>query len=206
LSGGERDAAASVADDAVSLARAWDVPSLLAEALRVAGLVTGGPSGLALLQEASATADVGESPIERANARTALGGALRRAGRRAEARQPLRDAVEIALATGARAVARTAHDELVATGAKPRRLRQAGAEALTATERRLAGMAAKGMSNREIAQAVFVSEKTVETHLGNAYRKLGVNGRTYLSDALAGTSSAPIAAVTSAMDLSGDHR
>ena len=65
LGSGERDAAASVAADAVALARAWGVPSLLAEALRVAGLVTGGPPGLALLREAVATADAGESPIER---------------------------------------------------------------------------------------------------------------------------------------------
>ena len=114
---------------------------------------------------------------------------MRRAGRRSEARQPLRLAVEIALATGARAVARTAHEELVATGAKPRRLRQSGAEALTATERRVAGMAAEGMPNRAIAQALFVSEKTIETHLGNAYRKLGIKARTYLTDALAGTPS-----------------
>ena len=153
------------------------------------GLVTGGPPGLALLIEAVVMADAGESPIERAHARTALGGALRRAGRRSEAREPLRHAVEIALATGARAVARAAHEELVATGAKPRRLRQSGADALTATERRVAGMAAEGMSNRAIAQALFVSEKTVETHLGNAYRKLGINARTYLSDALAETPS-----------------
>ena len=186
LGGGERDAAASVAADAVALARAWGVPSLFAEALRVAGLVTGGPPGLALLREAAATADAGESPIEQAHARTALGGALRRAGRRSEARQPLREAVDIALATGARAVARTAHEELVATGAKPRRLRQSGADALTATERRVAAMAAEGMPNRGIAQALFVSEKTVETHLGNAYRKLGINARTQLTEALAG--------------------
>ena len=184
LSGGERDAAASVAADAVALARAWGVPSLLAEALRVAGLVTGGPPGLALLREAVAAADAGESPMERAHARTALGGALRRAGRRSEARQPLREAVDIALAIGASAIARTAHEELLATGAKPRRLRQSGAEALTATERRVAAMAAEGMSNRGIAQALFVSEKTVETHLGNAYRKLGINARTHLTDAL----------------------
>jgi len=136
-----------------------------------------------------APADAGESPIEQAHARISYGCALRRAGRRSEARQPLRDAVEIALATGAWAVARAAHEELVATGAKPRRLRQSGAEALTATERRVAGMAAEGMSNRAIAQALFVSEKTVETHLGNAYRKLGINARTYLSDALAGNPS-----------------
>ena len=70
LSDGERDAAASVAADAVALARAWGVPSLLAEALRVTGLITGGPPGLALLREAVATADAGESPIEQAHART----------------------------------------------------------------------------------------------------------------------------------------
>jgi DNA-binding CsgD family transcriptional regulator len=57
---------------------------------------------------------------------------------------------------------------------------------LTATERRVAAMAAEGMSNRGIAQALFVSEKTIETHLGNAYRKLGINARTHLTDALAG--------------------
>jgi DNA-binding CsgD family transcriptional regulator len=186
LSGGQRDAAASVVADAVALAQAWGVSSLLAEALRVSGVVTGGRHGLALLQAAVATADAGESPIERAHARTALGGALRRAGRRSEARQPLRDAVEIALATGAVAVAHTAHEELVSTGAKPRRLRQSGAEALTATERRVASMAAESMSNRAIAQALFVSEKTVETHLGNAYRKLGINARTHLTEALGG--------------------
>jgi hypothetical protein len=66
--------------------------------------------------------------VSEAHAQIAYGGALRRAGRRSEARQPLRHAVEIALATGARAVARAAHEELVASGAKPRRLRQSGAE------------------------------------------------------------------------------
>jgi DNA-binding CsgD family transcriptional regulator len=184
LSSGERSAAALVAADAVALARAWGVPSLLAEALRVMGLVTGGPPGLALLGEAVAAAGAGESPLEQAHARTALGGALRRAGRRSEARQPLREAVEIALAKGAGAIARTAHEELLATGAKPRRLRQSGAEALTATERRVAAMAAEGLSNREIAQALFVSEKTVETHLGNTYRKLGIKARTHLTETL----------------------
>jgi DNA-binding CsgD family transcriptional regulator len=187
LGGGERDAAASVAADALALAKAWGVPNQIAEALRVAGLVTGGPPGLASLREAAAMADAGESPIEQAHARTALGGALRRAGRRSEARQPLREAVDIAIATGAKGVARTAQEELVAAGAKPRRLRQSGTEALTPTERRVAGMAAEGMSNRGIAQALFVSEKTVETHLGHAYVKLGINARTHLSGALAGT-------------------
>ena len=186
LGSGDRDAAASVAADAVALARAWGVPSLLAEALRVLGLVTGGPPGLALLREAVAAADAASRGSNWCTCPDGTGGALRRAGRRSEAREPLRHALEIALATGARAIARAAHEELVATGAKPRRLRQSGAEALTPTERRVASMAAKGMSNRAIAQALFVAEKTIETHLGSVYRKLGINARTHLTEALGG--------------------
>ncbi len=61
----------------------------------------------------------------------------------------------------------------------------AGAERLTASERRVAELAARGQSNPEIAQALFVTRKTVETHLGHVYRKLGVAGRGELGRALA---------------------
>ncbi|MDN5749420.1 MAG: helix-turn-helix transcriptional regulator, partial [Pseudonocardia sp.] len=80
--------------------------------------------------------------------------------------------------------AHIAHTELVATGARPRRMRSTGVEALTATERRVATMATGGLTNRAVAQALFVSEKTVETHLGHAYRKLGIVTRSQLADAL----------------------
>jgi DNA-binding NarL/FixJ family response regulator len=71
----------------------------------------------------------------------------------------LRAAVDLAVCCGAGALARRARDELVVAGARPRRLRSTGADALTATQQRVASMAADGMTGREIAQALFVSEK-----------------------------------------------
>lgn len=159
-------------------------PFVIAEALRAAGLSAGGEPGLTLLEDAVGAAQKAESPLEQARARVALGGALRRAGRRVEAREPLRIGLDIALDRGAAGLAGPAHEELVAAGAQPRRLRITGADALTATERRIAAMAAQGMTNRSVAQALFVSEKTVETHLGHAYRKLGISSRTHLASAL----------------------
>ena len=59
-----------------------------------------------------------------------------------------------------------------------------GADALTASERRVAAMAASGMQNREIAQALFVTVKTVETQLSSCYRKLAIGSRRELGPAL----------------------
>lgn len=185
LAKGDRAEARKVAAEAVRLARDWGVPSMLAESLRVAGLTAGGADGEALLRRAVDVAATGESPLEQARALAALGGALRRAGRRREARGPLREALDRAMRCGAPAVARRAHEELVASGAQPRRLRTTGTAALTHAERRVATMAAAGQTNRTLAQALFVSEKTIETHLGNAYRKLGIRARSQLADALA---------------------
>ncbi len=70
-------------------------------------------------------------------------------------------------------------------GARPRRELLTGVDALTASERRVAGMAAGGMTNREIAEALFVTLKTVEKHLANAYAKLGISRRAELSAAMA---------------------
>ncbi|MDN5751108.1 MAG: LuxR C-terminal-related transcriptional regulator, partial [Pseudonocardia sp.] len=183
LGRGDGDRASAAAEDAVRRARAWGAPLPLAEALRVAGVVASGERGLALLREAVDAAT--GAPLERARALTALGAALRRAGSRAEARVPLREGLDLALSRGAAAIADLAHEELVATGGRPRRLRVTGAAALTATERRVATMAASGLTNRGVAQALFVSEKTIETHLGSAYRKLGIASRTQLDAALA---------------------
>jgi len=113
-----------------------------------------------------------------------LGAATRRAGRRAEARDLLRPGMELAHACGARALVARAREELLATGARPRRIVRTGADALTASERRVARMAAEGMTNREIAQALFVTMRTVEVHLTHAYQKLGVSSREKLPVAL----------------------
>jgi DNA-binding CsgD family transcriptional regulator len=78
-----------------------------------------------------------------------------------------------------------ARAELAAAGARPRRERLGGVEALTAAERRVVELAADGATNREIAQALFLTQKTVETHLSSAYRKLGISSRSKLAATLA---------------------
>ena len=109
-----------------------------------------------------------------------LGSTLRALGHRSEAREPLRRGLDLATRSGAAALVARAHEELVATGARPRRLVTRGVDALTASERRVAEMAADGLTNREVAQALFLSEKTVEGHLGQVYRKLGIRTRSQL--------------------------
>jgi DNA-binding NarL/FixJ family response regulator len=148
-------------------------------------LVEGGRQGLALLEEAVDVLARSPAKLEHAKARTELGAALRRANRRAEAREHLRHALELATICGAAPLVRRAETELLAAGARPRRISLRGVESLTPSERRVAEMAAEGPTNREIAQALFVTPKTVEVHLSSAYRKLGIRSRSQLSSALA---------------------
>lgn len=122
--------------------------------------------------------------LERARSLVDLGGALRRAGRPADAREPLRSGMALARDCGALALAERAYDELTATGARPRKILRTGADAVTATERRVAQMAVDGLSNRDIAQALFATVRTVETHLSHAYRKLAIGSRRELAAAL----------------------
>ena len=129
---------------------------------------------------------LGESPakLEHAKARTELGAALRRANRRVAARDHLRRAVELATICGAASLAARAERELLATGARPRRVALSGVDSLTPSERRVAEMAAEGRTNREMAQALFVTQRTVEVHLTSIYRKLEINSRSQLAAAL----------------------
>ncbi len=85
---------------------------------------------------------------------------------------------------GAAPLARRARDELHACGARPRRTALSGPAALTAAERRNVELAARGRTNRQIAADLRVTTKTVEWHLGNAYRKLGASTREDLRRAL----------------------
>jgi len=105
------------------------------------------------------------------------GVALRRRGERTAARGALERGMDLAARCEARPLTMRARTELQALGARPRRLMFSGIDGLTATERRVAGMAAGGLSNREIAQSLFVTAKTVESHLAGAYRKLEVAPR-----------------------------
>jgi len=112
---------------------------------------------------------------------------LRQAGRRAACAQPLREGLAIADARHARPLADRARAELRSLGLRPRRAAVLGVDALTPAERRVALLALHGQSNRQIAQNLFITTKTVETHLARAYRKLAISNRHELTVALAGT-------------------
>jgi DNA-binding CsgD family transcriptional regulator len=114
-----------------------------------------------------------------------LGAALRRAKRRTAAREPLRRGLELSYRGGATVVAERARMELTATGARPRRVMLSGLESLTPGERRVADLAAQEMTTREIAEALFITPKTVEYHLRHIYQKLSVSSRSELATMLA---------------------
>ena len=162
---GRRDEAGPLAEEEVELARTWGAPRALGAALSAAGLVEGGERGLDLLEEAVEVLRESPAKLEHAKARMELGAALRRGNRRADAREQLRHALELATICGATALAARAERELIATGARPRRIALSGVESLTPSERRVAELAAEGPTNREIAQALFVTQRTVEVHL-----------------------------------------
>ena len=184
---GEREEAAALAAEELALARPFGAPHPIGAALRVAGLAAGGANGLARLREAVATLERSPAALQRARALVDLGAALRRTGERAAAREPLRRGLDLAHRCGAAALAQRAHDELEASGARPRRRAISGVEALTPSELRVATMAADGRSNREIAQALFLSVRTVENQLRHSYGKLGIGSRRELAGALAKT-------------------
>jgi DNA-binding CsgD family transcriptional regulator len=171
----------------VALARAVERPRALGVALRAEGLVEAGDHGLALLAEAVSVLERSPAPVELARALTDYGAALRRAGQRGQARVPLERGLDLAHHLGARRIAGQARAELIAAGAKPRRDAITGRDALTASELRVARLAAEGMSNREIAQALFITAKTASVHLSRVYRKLDVTRRDQLAEALLAT-------------------
>jgi DNA-binding CsgD family transcriptional regulator len=152
--------------------------------LRARGLLAHGEDAIASLSEAVATLERSPARLEHARALTDLGAALRRANARSRAREPLRRALELASVCGAAPLADRARRELLACGGRPRRVMLTGRDALTASERRIAEHAARGASNRDIAQALFITPKTVENHLGRIYRKLAINSREQLPTAL----------------------
>ena len=182
---GEVDEARRLATEELELASVWAAPRALGAALRAAGVIAGGEQGLRFLEEAEQVLSKSPAKLEHAKACTELGAALRRANRRSAAREHLRQAVELATICGATPLAARAEKELLATGARPRRVALSGVASLTPSERRVAEMAAQGPTNREIAQALFVTQRTVEVHLTSIYRKLGISSRSQLAAALA---------------------
>jgi DNA-binding CsgD family transcriptional regulator len=184
---GDRARARDLAAAEVALARAFAAPRTLGVALHAAGLADGGPRSEQLLREAISTLGRAGADLDQARAMCDLGAQLRRGNRRADSRDLLRDALDIAHRAGAARLARQAETELRATGARPRRAVLTGADALTASERRIAELAADGLTNRQIAQTLYVTARTVEGHLTSAFRKLGIGSRDHLRTALTGT-------------------
>lgn len=180
---GSTDEGLELAREELELARAWGAPQAVGRALRVIGQLRRA-DGVGELREAVATLERSSARLELAEALLALGTALRLARQPTEAREPLRRALEIGSACSADVLVERAREELRAAGVRPRREALGGVESLTPSERRVAGMAADEMTNREIAQALFVTPKTVEVHLSNAYRKLEISSRRQLAGAL----------------------
>jgi DNA-binding CsgD family transcriptional regulator len=178
---GDRAIAEEEALVAVDVSRRWGTPGALGTALRALALVR---RDLGRLEEAVALLTRSPLRLEHARALVDLGAMLRRGGRRSESRGPLREGLAIADECGGIAVRERAREELAASGVRVRREALRGVAALTPSERRIVDRAAAGASNPEIAQALFVTVKTVEMHLSNAYRKLGISGRGELARAL----------------------
>jgi DNA-binding CsgD family transcriptional regulator len=182
--GRSQEALRMVADE-LERAEGFGAPRAIGIALRTFGLIEGGAAGIARLARAVRVLEGSEARLEHGVALYELGAALRRANRRAEARDPLRAALDVAVRAGARRLRNAAEEELRATGARPRRLMLSGIDSLTASERRVARLAAEGRTNREIAQSLFVTPRTVEGHLTAVYRKLDIGSRDALPAALA---------------------
>lgn len=181
---GETDAARGLAREELERARVLEAPRALGVALRALALVEGGETGLSLLEQAVRALEPSPARLEHARALVDLGSALRRSGKPTDARERLAAGMDLAHHCGATALVDRAHDELRLAGARPRRIALTGADALTPAERRVAGMAAEGMTNKEIAQALFVTLRTIEMHLSNAYGKLEIESRRELARAL----------------------
>jgi DNA-binding CsgD family transcriptional regulator len=181
---GNDDEAQRIAAEAVGLAREAGGTRGIGISLRAQGMVAGGAEGLDLLSEAAEILAGTRARLQHAEALVEHGAALRRANFRKEAREPLREALELAHRCGAVPLEERARTELAATGARPRKAVFTGVESLTPSELRVARLAAGGMTNREIAQSLTVTAKTVETHLRHVYQKLDVAKRTELGGLL----------------------
>ena len=181
---GRAQDAREVLEQELVWARRWGAPRALTRTLRLIG-TTGPAVDLEALREAVAVSDGTGARLEHAKALVALGAALRRARKPTEARELLRRGHEIAARCGAAPLEDHARTELAAAGARPARGALSGADALTPSERRIAALAAGGMTNREIAQDLYVTPRTVEYHLTGVYRKLGIATRSGLVRALA---------------------
>ncbi|MFF8512855.1 AAA family ATPase [Streptomyces sp. NPDC015492] len=177
------EARAHAAED-LRRARQWKAPWALGRALRVGGILAKERGDMALMGESVRVLEPSPARLEFAKSLLEHGAALRRSGRRQAARAQLEQAVEVALRCGAPAVAERARGELAIAGGKARGNDARGSASLTPAERRVAELVVTGVTNRQVAQKLFITPKTVEVHLSMVYRKLGITTRAQLGKAL----------------------
>jgi DNA-binding CsgD family transcriptional regulator len=181
---GDAGLARTLADELLDRARWSGTARAVGLALRTQAAVSGAERGeqrRRLLAEAANVLAGSPSALERAHVLVDLGTACVRAGPRSAAQQPLREGLELADRMGTAPLAQAARRELRALGLRPRRVAVTGPESLTPAERRVAELAASGLTNRQTAEALFVTVKTVETHIARVYQKLGISNRSALA-------------------------
>jgi DNA-binding CsgD family transcriptional regulator len=181
---GDRERARHMVAEELERARRWGAASAIGMALRAVALVADDTPSVERLREAANVLQRSPARLEHARVLIDIGAALRRNNRRAEARRTLQEGLALALSCCAGRLVERARTELRAAGGRSSDA-AGGAGRLTASERRVAELAAQGQSNPRIARALFVTRKTVETHLGHCYAKLAISGRAELSRALA---------------------
>jgi DNA-binding SARP family transcriptional activator/DNA-binding CsgD family transcriptional regulator len=182
---GRREEALAEASEDLRLARLTGAPSGLSRALRVLGTIEGG-AGLDHLREAVEVLEGKLARLELVRALTAYGAQLRQSGMVDDGAAVLTRALELAQVCGAWGVSSEIRKELVASGVKPSVQAPSGIHALTDSERRVAALAVRGQSEREIAQALYFTPNAVDLHMGGVFRKLGVSSTEELAVALAG--------------------
>ena len=183
---GDVAAARELSLEATRRARDFGAPRALGLALRAAGAAHDGSDGVAHLRESVAVLQTSGATLELGRSRFALGARLRGEGHRSEAVALLEHALLTAEACGGLRLRRLATEELRIAGATPRPTPVSGRESLTPTERRVALLAAEGLSSQHIAQRLFVTRRTVDTHLSHARAKLGAAAPDELAAALTG--------------------
>jgi DNA-binding CsgD family transcriptional regulator len=194
---GDRERAAVEARRELEIRREFGPVPALAEALRRHASFVPAREAVTLLAEAAELAESIPNRPVLARVLASYGAALRLADRLPEARELLSRAVDLASEMGMARLLERSRRELLLAGSRPRRTRATGPTSLTDAQRDVASLAAEGLTNRQIAERLFVTIKTVETHLMAVYRKLGIRSREELALALGSTAMPAAAAATS---------
>jgi len=165
--------------------RRWGTPRARGMATMARGALTPGDAGIELLTDAAQT--LAESPgrLENAGAEYLLGRRLHARGDDEGARKRLRQSIDLAVLCRDRLQLDLSLPALIEAGGRLRRGTASPTDALSGSERRVADQAVAGATNREIAESLFLTQRTVEFHLTSVYRKLGIRGRQELAEVMA---------------------